>query len=106
MKRDYTAFPDDENGDVLWQMLEDGDDLSKPREVDFPVIFPTEDAALQFAVHLLRHAQKVSFSEYEEHDEMPWAGPGASGHGADAREHLGLRKPTGSACGGARRQKR
>jgi Regulator of ribonuclease activity B len=72
MKRDYTRFPDDENGDVLWRMLEDGDNLSKPREIDFSVIFPTEEAALQFAVHLLRNDQKVSFSEYEEHDELPW----------------------------------
>ncbi len=31
-----------------------------------------EKAALQFAVHLLRNDQKVSFSEYEEHDELPW----------------------------------
>jgi hypothetical protein len=49
MKRDYTKFPDDENGDVLWQMLEDGDNLSKPGEIDFSVIFPTEEAALRFA---------------------------------------------------------
>ena len=33
---------------------------------------PTEEAAIQFAVHLLRNDQKVSFSEYEEHDELPW----------------------------------
>jgi hypothetical protein len=72
MKRDYTRFPDDENGDVLWRMLEDGDNLSKPREIDFSVVFPTEDAALQFAVHLLRNDQKVSFSKYEEHDQLPW----------------------------------
>lgn len=72
MTRDYARFPDDENGDVLWRMLEEGDDLSKPREIDFSVIFPTEQAALQFAVHLLRNDQKVSFSAYEEHDELPW----------------------------------
>ena len=72
MKRDYTRFPDDENGNVLWRMLEDGDNLSKPREIDFSVIFPTEEAALLFAVYLLRNDQKVSFSEYQEHDELPW----------------------------------
>jgi hypothetical protein len=59
MKRDYAKYLDDENGDVLWQMLQHGDDLSKPREIDFSVIFPTEDAALEFAVVLLRHEQKV-----------------------------------------------
>lgn len=72
MSRDYSIFPDDENGDILWDMSQDGDNLAKPREVDFSVIFPTEAAALEFAVHLLRNDQKVSFSAYEEHEEMPW----------------------------------
>ena len=67
-----TTFPDDENGQVLRQMAANGDDLSVPREIDFAVIFPTEDAALGFAVHLLKNGQKVSFSAYEEHDELPW----------------------------------
>lgn len=44
MARNYEQFPDDENGDVLWDMAQDGDDLTKPREVDFSVIFPTEKA--------------------------------------------------------------
>jgi hypothetical protein len=61
MARDYSRFPADENGDALWRMAEAGDDLTKPREVDFAVIFPTEGTALQFAVHLLRNGQKVSF---------------------------------------------
>ncbi|MES1153752.1 MAG: ribonuclease E inhibitor RraB, partial [Rhodanobacter sp.] len=72
MHRDPLLFPDDENGDVLWQMAQAGDDLSIPREVDFAVIFPSEDDALKFAVHLLRSDQKVSFSSYEEHGELPW----------------------------------
>lgn len=72
MKRDYARFPDDENGDVLWRMHSGGDNLSIPREIDFSVIFPTEDHALRFAVHLLRNGQKVSFSAYEEHETMPW----------------------------------
>ncbi len=72
MKRDFEHFPDDENGDVLWRMKENGDNLSVEREIDFSVIFPTEDAALEFAVHLLKNDQKVSFSAYPEHDELPW----------------------------------
>ena len=36
------TFPDDENGDVLRQMQESGDDLSRPREIDFSVVFPGE----------------------------------------------------------------
>jgi hypothetical protein len=72
MSRNYQQFPDDENGDILFNMAKDGDNLSKKREVDFSVIFPTEDAAIKFAVHLLRNGQKVSFSPYEEHEELPW----------------------------------
>ncbi len=48
MARDYEVFPDDENGDVLWRMHEHGDNLSKQREIDFCVIFPTEESAMEF----------------------------------------------------------
>lgn len=72
MDRDYTQFPADENGDALWRMAEAGDDLSKLREVDFAVIFPTETAALQFAVQLLRNGQKVSFGPYDGDPDRPW----------------------------------
>jgi Regulator of ribonuclease activity B len=72
MKRDYLVFPDDENGDVLWRMAEQGDNLAIAREVNFSVIFPNEASALKFAVYLLRNGHKVSFSEYEEQDELPW----------------------------------
>lgn len=67
-----TDFPDDENGQVLRQMAEQGDDLSIPREIDFVVIFPSEEAALKFALRLLKNGQKVSFSDYEENDALPW----------------------------------
>jgi hypothetical protein len=72
MQRNANQFPDDENGDVLWNMHCDGDNLTTPREVDFSVIFPTEDAAMQFAVHMLKNEQKVSFSAYEGNEELPW----------------------------------
>lgn len=72
MKRDLRRFPADENGDVLWQMHLDGDDLAKPREVDFAVVFPSEEGALRFAMHLLQHQQKVSFCSREDDEEMPW----------------------------------
>jgi hypothetical protein len=72
MTRDYARFPADENGDALCHMAEAGDDLGKPREVDFAVIFPTEAAARQFAVHLLRDGQKVSFGPYDGDPDRPW----------------------------------
>lgn len=42
-------FPDDENGRVLKRMAESGDDLSKPRDVDFSFVFPDEEHAADFA---------------------------------------------------------
>ncbi len=72
MSRDYGIFPDDENGDVLWRMQEAGDHLSTAREIDFVLVFPTEKSALEFAVHLLKHGQRVSLSEYEEREDLPW----------------------------------
>ena len=72
MTRNYTQFPDDENGDILFSMASDGDQLEKPREVNFSVVFPSEDAAMNFAIHLLRNEQKVSFSQYDGKDGFPW----------------------------------
>ncbi|MDN3577126.1 ribonuclease E inhibitor RraB [Chitinimonas viridis] len=72
MLRNNQAFPDDENGDVLWRMHQQGDNLTKAREIDFSVIFSNKEMALKFAVHLLCNNQKVSFSPYEEHETMPW----------------------------------
>ena len=72
MSRNYTQFPDDENGDVLWDMARDGDNLDKRREINFSVIFPGEDAAMAFALQLLRKGQKVSFGPYEGNEQLPW----------------------------------
>ena len=40
--------------------------------MDFSVVFPSEESALQFAMHMLKNEQKVSFSANESDDEMPW----------------------------------
>ena len=45
MTRDKQLFPDDEIGDALWALQEDGEDLSFEREVEFAVIFPDEQGA-------------------------------------------------------------
>jgi hypothetical protein len=72
MTRDHDQFPDDENGDVLWNMSQNGDNLSVRREIDFSVIFPTEGAAIEFAVILLKNGQKVSSSSYDGNTNFPW----------------------------------
>jgi len=61
--RDLKRFPDDENGDSLWYMKEQGDDLTIAREIDFSVTFPEQDRALAFAMQLLKSGMKVSYSE-------------------------------------------
>lgn len=72
MNRDFEKYPDDENGNVLWRMAEGGDNLDKAREVDFATVFPDEEAALKFAIYLLRNDQKVSLTRFEENTEMQW----------------------------------
>lgn len=72
MKRDPDNFPDDVNGDALWQMQQNGDDLSKPREIEFTVIFATEDEALKFGEALLINRQKILLSDNEENKEYPF----------------------------------
>lgn len=42
------SFPDDENGDVLRLMQEEGVDLSRPRTIEFEHVFPDENSARQF----------------------------------------------------------
>jgi hypothetical protein len=45
-------YPNDENGDVLRRLEADGDDLSRPRDIDFTVVFPDGIKAAQFAQQL------------------------------------------------------
>lgn len=42
-------IPDDENGQLLKRMIEDGDDLEKPRPIDFFHVFAEETDAQDFA---------------------------------------------------------
>lgn len=72
MQRDPQQFPADENGDVLWQMALDGDDLTEIREIDFTLIFPDQSLAEQSALHLLRQEQKVSLYQEDEEGDLLW----------------------------------
>lgn len=70
MKRDHKKFPDDDNGNVLWQFRTEGDALTEPREIDFTVIFPSEEAALEFSVICLRSGFKVEMEESPEEERQ------------------------------------
>jgi hypothetical protein len=64
-------FPEDANGDTLWRMQCAGDDLSKPREIEFFAVFPSEKLAIDFGCHLLRKKQKVQLLPPEDGAEKP-----------------------------------
>lgn len=68
MTRDTTLFPADDNGDVLWQMQEDGDDLTEVHEIEFTLAFQDKQQAEQCALHLLHEEQRVSLHE-DDNDE-------------------------------------
>ena len=65
-------FPDDENGDVLRRMQAAGDDLSRPREVQFSVVFSTSISAEQFAEHVRGLGYRVSVEFAETVEDYPW----------------------------------
>jgi hypothetical protein len=64
-------FPNDENGDVLRRMQAEGDDLSLPRDVDFTVVFPDENAAEAFANEFRRSGHRVEFEGTETAENLP-----------------------------------
>jgi lipoate-protein ligase A len=65
-------FPDDENGDVLRRMQGGGDDFTKPRDIDFSVVFPSESSAVEFADHFRQTGLKVAIEEWDTERELPW----------------------------------
>lgn len=65
MTRNYSQYPDDENGNALWQMVEQGDPLTVEREVEFSVNFATEEEAMKFGEFLLLNRQKVLLCDGE-----------------------------------------
>ena len=72
MTRDFEQFPDDENGNVLWQMAADGDDLTEAHEIEFSIAFQPQEQAEKCALYLLKEEQKISLFEDEEADTLEW----------------------------------
>jgi hypothetical protein len=71
MKRDINTFPDDPTGDALWEMQESGDNLSKSREIEFTILFSSEEDALKFGETLLINRQKILLTDNKENGEYP-----------------------------------
>ena len=49
-----------------------GDDLSRPRDIDFTVVFPDENSAQQFAHHFRALGYKVSAELTNTAEGFPW----------------------------------
>lgn len=65
---DKFEFPNDENGDVLRRMRAAGDDLSRPRTVDFEHQFSNKSDALRFLAEICGGDTKVSISRAGQSD--------------------------------------
>ena len=72
MTRNFEQFQDDDNGNVLWQMAEDGDDLTEANEIEFSIAFQTEEQAEKCALYLLKEEQKISMFEDDDSDTAEW----------------------------------
>ena len=70
--KDNMNYPNDDNGDVLRRMEEQGDDLTRARDIDFSVIFEVESAAERFAEHFRTQGFGSSVYFAETMKESPW----------------------------------
>lgn len=61
MTRDYEQFPDDDNGNVLWQMAEDGDDLTELHEIEFSIAFQDQKCRAMCTLFTLPRTKSFTF---------------------------------------------
>lgn len=72
MTRNYELFPDDDNGDVLRQMHEDGDDLTELHDIEYSIAFSSQEQAERCALYLLHEEQKITLFADEEVEPAEW----------------------------------
>jgi hypothetical protein len=65
-------IPNDLNGDVLRRMRSGGDSLTLSRDIDFSVIFPSEEAAITFCEAVDEPSLKLRYRLSEVDDDCPW----------------------------------
>jgi len=70
--RDLDDFPNNVIGDTLWQMKENGENLTIAQEIEFSVLFPTQELALKFGQLLLENSQKLSLTPFQNNEALPW----------------------------------
>jgi len=67
-----TIYPEDENGNTLRRMEAQGDDLTKPRNIDFAVVFPDGRSAEEFAEYFHELGHEISVEETKSKPDFPW----------------------------------
>ena len=65
-------YPNDPNGDALRRMEAEGDDLTRPRKIEFTVVFPNENAATQFVDHFRALGFAISAERTGTVQDCPW----------------------------------
>jgi hypothetical protein len=65
-------FPDDENGRVLKMMLEQGDDLSISRDIDFSVVFLKLENAAKFGESIQKIGLNFEIIEADVDRDFNW----------------------------------
>jgi hypothetical protein len=65
-------YPNNANGDVLRRMEAQGDDLTRPRNIDFTVAFADASSAERFAEHFRALGHKVSVRHTATDQDFPW----------------------------------
>lgn len=65
-------FPNDENGNVLRGMYEDGDDMSQPRDIDFTVVLTNSDAVQEFGNYFYTLGLQVKAKKNDTVSELQW----------------------------------
>lgn len=74
MKKDVivVVHPNDSNGDALRRMEEEGDDLTRTRDIGFTVVFPDANSAEQFSDRFRALGNKVMVEATETDVDYPW----------------------------------
>jgi hypothetical protein len=62
----------EENRDVILRMAKSGDDLSKPRDIDFSAVFPNRSSADEFAAWFNKLGCRTSRKETRVAPDLPW----------------------------------
>lgn len=65
-------YPNDANGDALRRMEAQGDDLTRPRDIDFSVAFADARSAQRFAAHFRALGYEVSAEPTETDQDFSW----------------------------------